>query len=144
MTSGSLITEDLRNKIGIESEPEVCEIERGMIRRFVQAIDDPNPQWQRIAPPTFMPIIGFKQSQQILDSFSSETILHGNTELEYYQPVRAGDTISVTTKLANIRERRVGKVVFMTLERTYKNQRQQLVAKCRQTVIIYNNEEAKT
>ena len=54
----------VKAKIGEEWEPRVYEIEKGMIQRFVQAIDDPNPLWQDeeyakksqyggiIAPPT--------------------------------------------------------------------------------------------
>jgi len=37
----------------------------------------------------------------------------------------------------------MGKMVFVTLERTYKNQRQELVARCRQTSISYKIEGAK-
>ena len=156
MVEDSLITEELRSKIGIESEPEVYEIEKRMIRRFVLAIDDPNPLWQDeeyarqsrygsiIAPPTFVLTIGFDELQQpVLKSIPSGGILHGSTELECYQPVRAGDIISVTTKIANIRgrqDRKMGKMVFVTLDITYKNQRQELVAKCQQMIIGYKIE----
>ena len=156
MVEDSLITEDLRSKIGIESEPEVYEIEKGMIRRFVLAVDDPNPLWQDeeyarksrhggiIAPPTFVLTIGFdKLQQQVQESIPHGGILHGSTALECYQPVRTGDSINVTTKITNIREwrdRRKGKTVFVTLDVTYKNQRQELVAKCQQMIIGYKVE----
>ena len=151
MVEDSLITGKLRSKIGTESTPKVYEIEKGMIRRFVLAIDDPNPLWQDegyagksryggiIAPPTFVLAIGFDELQrQVLESIPYGGILHGSTELECYQPVRAGDIISVTTKITNIRERqdrRVGKRVFVVIDVTYKNQRQELVAKCQQMII---------
>ena len=155
MVEDSLITEELRSKIGIESAPEVYEIEKGMIRRFVLAIDDPNPLWQDeeyarksryggiIAPPTFVLTIGFDELQQVLESIPYGGLLHGSTELECYQPVRPGDIISVTTKITNIRERqdrKMGKMVFVTLDVTYKNQRQELVAKCQQMIIGYKIE----
>ena len=66
MAETSLSLDGLRAKIGEEWEPRVYEVEKGMIRRFVQAIDDPNPLWQDeeyankskyggiIAPPTFV------------------------------------------------------------------------------------------
>jgi len=150
MAEGSLNIEGLRDKIGVEREVGVYEIEKGMIRKFALAIGDPNPLWQDeeyaresnyggiIAPPTFILTIGLEQIEQELTSLPSTTTLHGSTELECYQPVRPGDKITVTTKLANIRERQgreTGKTVFMTFEITYKNQRQELVAKCRQTLI---------
>ena len=159
MVEDSPITEELRRKIGIESEPEVYEIERGMIRRFVLAIDDPNPLWQDeeyarqsryggiIAPPTFVLTVGFDELQrQVLESLPYEGILHGSTELECYRLVRPGDAITVIAKIANIRERqssRTGKMVFVTLEITYKNQRQELVARCQQVFIGYKIGGAK-
>jgi len=150
MAEGSLNIEGLRDKIGVEREAGVYEIEKGMIRKFALAIGDPNPLWQDeeyaresnyggiIAPPTFILTIGLEQIEQELTSLPSMTTLHGSTELECYQPVRPGDKITVTIRLANIRERQgreTGKMVFMPFEITYKNQRQELVAKCRQTLI---------
>jgi len=144
--------EGMKAKIGEEGEPRVYEIEKGMILRFVQAIDDPNPLWQDeeyarksqyggiIAPPTLIPIIGFEQLlREVSQSIPQGTLLHGATELECYQPVRPGESVTVTTKIANIRERqgKMGKMTFITFENTYKNQRQELVARCRQMVIGY-------
>ena len=159
MVEDSLITEELRSKIGIESAPEVHEIEKGMIRRFVLAIDDLNPLWQDeeyarksryggiIAPPTFVLTVGFDElQQQLQESIPGGGILHGSTELECYQPVRAGDIITVTSKITNIRERqdrRMGKMAFVTLDITYKNQGQELVARCQQMIIRYEIEGTK-
>ena len=152
MTESSQSIEELKNKIGAEWELGVYEIDRGMIRRFAQAIDDPNPLWQDeeyakksrygglIAPPTFTVTIGFEQIAQKMTSLMPGTRLHGSTELECYELVRPGDTITVSGKIADIRERqgkKLGTMVFMTLDITYKNQRQELVAKCRQMIISY-------
>ena len=151
MAEDSLTIEEIKSKIGVVEEPQICDIEKGMIRQFILAIDDPNPLWQDeehagkskyggiIAPPTFIPTIGFGQFlQQIVPLVG--TAIHGSTELECYLPVRAGDTITVTTKIANVRERRskeMGKMVFVTFDITYENQRQEMVARCRQMVIGY-------
>ncbi len=152
MVEGSSSTERLKEKIGEEWQPRVYEIEQGMIRRFVQAIDDPNPLWQDedyanksqyggiIAPPTFILTIGFEQiQQQMLESIPYQTLLHGSSDLECYQPIRPGDVVTVTTKITNIRQRqgKMGKMVFMTFDTTYKIQMQELVARCRQMVIGY-------
>ena len=151
MAKDSLDIEGLRDKIGVEWQAGVYEIEKGMIQRFVRALDDSNPLWQDeeyareskyggiIAPPTFILTVGYDQfQQQMTDSMGAR--LHGGTELECYQPVRPGDIITITTKVANMRERegsKLGKMVFVTFELTYKNQRQELVAKCRQMLIGY-------
>ena len=132
----------LKSKIGVEWEPREYEIEREMIRRFVRAVGDLNPRWQDgiIAPPTFILAIGFEQFVEDLMSLTPfGTVLMGGTELECYQPVRLGDVITVIFKISNLRERqgKMGKMAFMTFDSSYKNQRQELVAKCRQMVIGY-------
>ena len=152
MAENSSSIDGMRAKIGEEGKPGVYEIEQGMIQRFVQAIDDPNPLWQDeehakksqyggiIAPPTLIPIIGFEQiQQQVSQLIPNGTILHGATDLECYQPIRPGELVTVTTKIANVRQRqgKMGKMAFITFEATYKNQRQELVARCRQMLIGY-------
>lgn len=152
MAGDSLITEEMKSKIGVEGKSRVYEIEKGLIKRFAHAIGDPNPLWQDeeyarksryggiIAPPALIIALGWEDFQA--DGLRTHNIaaLHGGTELESYQPIRAGDTITVTNKLVDARERdskRLGKMAFLSYERTYKNQRQEVVAKCQQLVIIY-------
>ena len=151
MVDSSLSIDGLRGKVGVEWEVGVYEIEKGMIRRFIRATGDTNPLWQDeayakkskygsiIAPPAFTLTIGFEEIQEMLASSLPGAVLHGSTELEHYQPVRAGDVVTATTKISNIRERqsKMGKTVFVTFDITYKNQRQQPVAKCRYMVVVY-------
>ena len=149
MVEGSSSIEELRSKIGVEWEAGVYEIEKGMIRRFVQAIGDPNPLWQDeeyanqnryggvIAPPNFIHSVGFEQFvEQALPLISGERALSASSEIECYQPVRPGDTITATLQLSDVRERQ-GKMRFMPFDTTYKNQRQELVAKYRHTIVSY-------
>jgi acyl dehydratase len=142
----------LKDKIGVEWESGPYEIEKGAIRRFARALGDTNPLWQDeeyagkssfggiIAPPTFVLAIGLEQfMEEVVSLASFGTILNGGTELECYQPVRAGDRITVITKIANVRERegKMGKTAFINFDTTYKNQKQELVAHCRQMIIGY-------
>ena len=153
MTGTLSVIEKLRSEVGVEWDPGVYEIEKGMIRRFARAVGDPNPLWQDeeyatksryggiIAPPTFVLPMSLEQIQQKMFSLiPGVSRLHGGTELEYYRPVRPGDTITVSGKIEGIRERqgkKLGSMVFITFDLTCRNQRQELVAKCRQLTIIY-------
>jgi len=154
MTESLPGVEELKIETGVEWEFGVYEIERGMIRQFARATDDPNPLWQDeeharrsqyggiIAPPTFILTVGFEQVQKKMDTLMPTGVgrLHGGTELECFEPVRPGDAITVSGKIAHVRERagsKLGKMVFVTFEISYKNQRQELVARCRQLVIGY-------
>ncbi len=143
--------EELKDKVGTEWQSRVYEIERGMIQRFAQAIADPNPLWQDeeyarqtrhggiIAPPTFIATLGLEQLQPLLTATAAGAILHGSTELEYYHPVRVGDVITVTTKIAGFRQRhgKMGTMTFVTFDITYENQRGELAGRCRQMLVSY-------
>jgi acyl dehydratase len=105
-------------------------------------VGDSNPLWQdgAIAPPAFILTIGFEHFVEGLMSLAPfGTVLMGSTEIECYQPVSAGDTITVVFKISSLRERQgqMGKMAFMTFDSSYQNQQKELVAKCRQMIIGY-------
>ena len=134
-------------------------VSKEAIRNYANGIGDVNPLWQdeeyagksryggTIAPPNFIVTVGYGQFwRQIVELLPDKGILHGGTELEFYQPVRAGDKITVIAKVADIREwrgGRSGRMVFVTFDIAYRNQRQELVARCQQRVIGYEVEGAK-
>jgi acyl dehydratase len=142
MAGASSGIERLKAKVGVEWEPREYEIGREIVRRFTRAVGDSNPLWQdgTVAPPTFVLAIGFEQFvDDLMSLVPFGTVLMGGTELECYQPVRRGDVITVVFKISSLRElkSKMGKTAFMTFDSSYKNQRQELVAKCRQMVIGY-------
>ena len=139
MAGESVITKELNSLLNVEFGPEIYEIEKGMVRRFTEAIDDPNPWWQEMAPPTFPAALIPKELMHRVFTARCplSRILNGGSELEYYQPIRIGDVISVTGKLASLRKRegKDGKVLFLVIEMTYENQRGELVARGRNNFI---------
>lgn len=141
MAEASAITDEIRNLLNVEFGPEVYEIEKGMVKKFAEAIDDPNPLWQKVAPPTFPTALRLEELTQKVWTVKCPLprFLNGGSELEYYKPIKVGDVISVTGKLSDVRERegKTGKMLFMTLELTYKNQNGEVVAKGRNTLIRY-------
>ena len=141
MAENEIIAGEYRDKIGMEWKLGVYDIEKGMIRRFARAIDDPNPLWDSVAPPTFVLTIGGEQfGENIITPVFRDGLLHGSTELESYQSVKPGDEITVAGKIANIRKR--SQMAFVTFEITYTNQQRELVARCQQTMIGYRTEKA--
>ena len=58
MTTVPIIPDEFKSKIGQPWELGVYEIEKGMVRRFARAIDDPSPPWETMAPPTFIVTLG--------------------------------------------------------------------------------------
>jgi hypothetical protein len=136
-----VISPELESLLNVEFGPEVYEIEKGMVRKFAEAIDDPNPRWQEITPPTFPAALvptGLLHSLMTAEC-PLNRILNGASELEYFHPIKVGDVIYVTARLEKLRkmEGKEGKTLFMIMEVTYKNQDGEVVAKGRNTYIRY-------
>ena len=132
--------EEVKSRLETAFEPVVCEVEKGTIQRYVQAIGDASARWPSTAPPTFVLTIGFERIlQTLLDTAPEATILHGSTDLESYQPVAVGDVITADIEVAGIRERQgqMGTTAFITIDTVYQNQRRETVARSRQMIITY-------
>ena len=151
------ITDELKAMIGTMTEPSILEVERGAIRRYADAIDDPNPLYrdveyaknsrhgELICPPGYFgsPI---KEGgpMWVLNTFSGPlaragfpVILDGGIAYEFFFPVRPGDTLASYIKIASITERAgsTGNMILAILETTYTNQNGDIVAKATSTLI---------
>jgi len=142
--------EDLRPYLGKESEPRVYEVEKGMIRKFAEAIGDPNPLYYDeeyakktryggiVAPPTFVAYFKAGQPPEV-DSLPWLPKLHGDDEVEFYGPIRPGDVITAKLRIGDVFEKQGsrGRMVFLVHETTLTNQHGELVAKYRMSVIYF-------
>ena len=141
MSEEPVISDELKSLLNVEFGPEVYEIEKGMVRKFADAIDDPNPLWQQVATPTFLAaLIPTELLHKLLTARCPLTrYLNGANELDYYQAINVGDVISVTASLSKMRqlEGKEGTTLFMIMEITYKNQGGEVVARGRNTYIRY-------
>ena len=141
MGEESVITDELKSLMDVEFGPEVYEVEKWWLKKFAEAIDDPNPKWKEIAPPTFTTgfILEELPKAILTPKCPLAYVLNGGNELEYFQPIRLGDTITVTGKITDMREREghLGKMLIIYSEEIYTNQRGKVVAKCRNTNIRY-------
>ena len=146
MAEVSIDKEKLIKMIGKEAEPEVWEIEKGQLKRLAQAVGDPNPLWQDedyarqsrygsiVGSPTFMIDNGLvKFVDKLTGMFPMVGNINGGTEIEYYVPVKPGDTITTVAKLADVEEKSSkngDRLLFLHIEVTYTNQDDVLAAKC--------------
>lgn len=141
MAGESVITKELEAMLNVEFGPEIYEIEKGMVKRFTEAIDDPNPRWLKEASPTFpAALVPTAMLHKLLNiDIPLKRLLNGTSELEYLQPIKVGDVISVTAKLTRLRQMpgAEGPTLFMFTEMTYTNQRGEVVVKGKNTYIKY-------
>ena len=153
MTQESAITGEMRAAINVESEPNVNEVEKGAIIKFARAIGDSNPLFTDeeaarnsrygglIAPPTFLrSLTSGPLKAQVKSPYPAN--LDGGSEWQYFEPVRAGDRITVTTYIDDMfeREGRLGNMLFIVRETKYVNQFDRTVALQRSTGISYQPE----
>jgi hypothetical protein len=137
----SVITKELESLLDVEFGPEVYEIEKSMLKKFAEAIDDPNPRWLKEGSPTFPAALVPKALLNRLFNadIPLKRLLNGTSELEYLKPIMPGDVISVTSKLTRLRQvpGAEGPTLFMFTEMTYINQRGEVVVKGKNTYIKY-------
>ena len=129
---------ELKDKAGYELPALVFEIDKTLVGRFAAAVGDDSPRWHTEAPPSLIPALGFDRVYELLASSDEVAVLHGATEVEFFQRVSLGDTVTMKAKIASARERiSAGKTtIFVNVEVAYSNQLNQPVAACRQTAIV--------
>lgn len=141
MSDESVITPELESLLNVEFGPDVYEIEKVMVKKFAEAIDDPNPAWLEVAPPTFPAALVPTGLLHVV--FNAECplkrILNGSSELTYFKPIKVGDVISVTGRLTRLRQMggRDGVTLFMFAEVTYTNQDGEVAVRGKNTYIRY-------
>jgi acyl dehydratase len=123
------------------------------IRRFAQAIDDPNPLYvddeyakntkygSVIAPPLFCQIFAYDDSpasqlredglpKELEVPLPTKRALGGGSSFEIGEPVKAGDDIKIVKKITDIYKKkgRSGDLYFVIVDNLWTNQSGQMVA----------------
>ncbi len=131
------VLERLRSRIGVEQEPVRAVVEAGHLRRFAEAIGDHNPRWRNEAPPTFLVALAPASYHVPEAEEYGRGWLNGGNRFEYVEPVKVGDEITATTRMADAYEKAgsSGSLLFIIFETTFENQHGHVVAKLRGTAI---------
>ncbi|MGY8881522.1 MAG: FAS1-like dehydratase domain-containing protein [Dehalococcoidia bacterium] len=150
----TVISEELRSFIDLESNAVTYEIERHAVERFACAIGDTNPFYTNkkfaesssygglIAPPTFFrSLLPGDYPLPYPEPFAH--ILDGGSKYRYNEPVRVGDQITIVRKITDLFEKhgRMGTMLFKISEISYTNQEGRLVATQTTTTITYGTGE---
>ena len=137
MTTTTSIVDRLRSRIGQDGPVTEAMVEVGHLKRFVEAIGDPNPRWAEEAPPTFLVALA-PASVHLADAEEyGKGWLNGGNRFEYFEPVKVGDRIKATGRVADVYEKTgsSGSLLFIIFETDYVNQEGHLVARLRGTAI---------
>ena len=131
------VVDRIKAHIGKTQKPVTATVEAGHLKRFAEAIGDANPRWLEEAPPTFLVAIAptsihLKEAEEYGQGW-----LNGGNRFEHLEPVRAGDVITATAKVADAYEKSgsSGALLFIVFETEYVNQHGRTVARLRGTAI---------
>lgn len=143
-----------KKHIGMQLSTVVWPVERGRLLAFANAIGETRPEYideaaaraaghrGLLAPPTFWFGAGFDAGtlMQMLAALEVpiERILHGEQSFTYGVPVCAGDVLTLTSKVADIVEKKGGKMELITQLTTVANQRGEAVGAMSSVLVVRN------
>ena len=153
----SVITDEMRARIGVESEPAPHEVDNTGCRQFARAVgytdaiyfDEAAAKAKGhraiVAPYGFLgyPVVVPGQAAAVPEAFRLnipyKRVLNGGTDIEYMAEVCAGDKLSATTKLTDLTERegKIGPMLIVNTETAFSNEKGEIVAIQRGTAIRY-------
>jgi len=131
------VVERLRALIGTTAPAITATVEAGHLKRFAEAIGDPNPRWLDEAPPTYLVAL-VPASMHLAEAEEyGKGWLNGGNRFEYLEPVMVGDRITATGRVADVYEKTgsSGSLLFIIFETEYVNQHGRAVARLRGTAI---------
>lgn len=137
--------------IGLAGKPVAMRIEHGKVREFATAIKDPDPLYRDegyargeaggIMPPvTFLVTVAHWDDGDGRPRVPLDTtrVLHGEQEVEFFKPIRAGDVLTAVTRIADVYEKpgkRGGSMTFVVHDTEFTDARGDLVARLRNVAI---------
>ena len=105
--------------LGREVDLGEITVTAGMIAEYMRAVDDPAMSGAppRVAPPTFCLAVRRAESPSVplpADMFS----VHGGHDLEFHQPIRAGERYAINGRVADVFEKmgRTGRLTVVVSE----------------------------
>jgi len=124
-----------RSVIGVEVEVGTHVADKERMMAYARALGETNPLYLDeeaakagpygviIAPPLFYNLFGLQAGLDPKVVFGN-TGFDGGQHVEFYEPIRAGDTIAATTQVADVYAKtgRTGTMVFTVRRTTFTNQ----------------------
>lgn len=135
-----------RNIIGRTSPRFACTVEAGKIKEFAAAVGETNEAFWRdeeaalVAPPTFSHIFRSGKMKLLMSDcgLDATKFLHGEHEIEFHRPLKAGARVSYAIRVADVREsegRRSGPMDIVVLETVVNDESGAPVQTIRQTFV---------
>ena len=146
-----MINQDL---VGKWSTPVENWIEKGAVRKFAEAIGDPNPRYvdeayangtrrgRLIAPPTFSRTFDYGVIEGL--QIPVEGLIHGEQQFHFERPIYVGESLLCSYRLASVNSRSgsLGQMTFLLFEEKGATPAGDVVFTSKSTVIMTQRSEA--
>ena len=141
----SVMTPDMRATIGREGEAVSFEIDREMVRRLAEAVEEEDPAVLAAInsddpdaplPPYALLTVSTRMRQLTVPDMPQHALMAAE-EFEVLAPIRSGVRYTATPRVADIQERiggRVGHSLFVHHEWVYRSPQGDVVARVRRTI----------
>lgn len=143
-----------RSVLMIWSKPVLNDIEKGAVRKFADAIGDPNPLFRDeevakhsrygrlLAPPTFAMTLEYGDLPGLL--LPQEGLIHGEQTFYYSRPLFVGEAVYCLKRLTDVYVRggATGKMTFLLFETRCADERDQTIQSAKMNIIIRGGEGA--
>lgn len=150
----SVVTDEMRAQIGVESEPWTVEVDKTSVRMFARAVGYTDPLFydeefarskgyrslpappHYLGTPVFNPAAPARRGAQLDIPYKRN--LNGGTDIEMFDTIQAGDVLAATSRLADLEETsgRLGPMLIVRNETVYRRDGK-VVAIARGTGIRY-------
>lgn len=122
--------------IGKWSTPVPNMVEPTAVHKFVEAIGDLNPIYQKIAPPTFPITFDYGHIEGL--DIPHAGLIHGEQNFHYERPLMIGETLLCSYRIADTYSRKgsLGKMTFLLYEQQGVTDAGELVFSMKSTVIM--------
>ncbi len=134
-----------RGIIGRRSADYACTVEAGKIKEFAAALGETsdifwNDDPALLAPPTFSHIFRSGKMQLLMTDcgLDATKFLHGEHDITYYRPLRAGESVTYNIELVDVIEKRgqrSGPMDVVVLQTIVRDQGGDVIQKIRQTFV---------
>jgi acyl dehydratase len=150
----TVISDAMRAQIGLETAPYTLRIDAEDVLRFATMIEAGAP-WLvdeaaaratryggLVAAPTYLIVMRQLETRAIAELGITIPFVNGvdgGSDWEFLEPVRPGDTITATARLADYHERETsfGATLFQVFEMVYRDQFDRVVVRQRDTRIFF-------
>lgn len=136
--NGSVVTDEMRAQLNVESEPWTVEVDKTSVRMFARSCqyDDPlfyDEEFARskgfrslpapphyLGTPVFDPNAPARGARQLNIPYKRN--LNGGTDIEYFDTIQAGDVLTATSMLTDLEETsgRLGPMLIVRNQTTYR------------------------